>query len=780
MVAAGAGAHHARDEEAWKSSRTLVLFEADNCAAAERRTRLNEPGEHGRWDRTLQLLNPFSRVRNPHETRPGTSPRLSYLPLPRPGPNGPEWHVPVLEEGQNDSGAYRTLWNAFEEEFGALKKNNGHRNVHAVLHLLEKYTSAVPSITLRIGGADADRAAEKHADISLFDHLKTTAAIMLCLLDYYREQYGERFEKRVLIEEITGEATWAPDAPCPFLLVGGDISGVQRFIYTISSKGALKSLKGRSFFLELFLELTVDRILEELDLFRCNVIFTGGGHLYIIVPNTKKAAGVLRSVEKEANEYLLENFAGALEIFIRWVPFNKAALRDVSGLWGKLSLEIERAKKRRWEGFLDRLFGGPAEPHRDCYTSRCEVCGREDKPLGELAPGITEGILACDGCREQYVLGDMLQKASAETLTPVVYRWDGQAPEGTRVLPVGKNFLSLSAKYDVGLAREASAVYHVNEWNLAKFRHPQSRPLLAGIYLPPKKELRELESMAEAGIGASRLGVIRMDVDRLGRVFSSAVPKDERSFALMTSISRNLSLFFKYHINGILADMEGYPRPQRIIAESRGESFKRLVSVVYAGGDDVFLIGHWLDVLEAALDIRNAFAVFTANPFITLSCGMALGHVHDPVYRLAQAAGEAEEGLAKRVAGRRTMVFFERHALPWEEGAGSDVRALCEFLSILAPFLDVDDNDRRLVLRQGGLSIGFLYRFYELVRQQRKLGGWIVPKLAYIFGRTTVSENLVPDWRELKDYVFSRRAGGWRHLEVGLMIILMALRKGEK
>ena len=49
-------------------------------------------------------------------------------------------------------------------------------------------------------------------------------------------------------------------------LIVGDLSGVQTFIYTISSAGALKSLRARSFYLELVTEEIVQELLEALDL----------------------------------------------------------------------------------------------------------------------------------------------------------------------------------------------------------------------------------------------------------------------------------------------------------------------------------------------------------------------------------------------------------------------------------------------------------------------------------------------------------------------------------
>ena len=108
----------------------------------------------------------------------------------------------------------------------------------------------------------------------------------------------------------------------------------------------------------------------------------------------------------------------------------------------------------------------------------------------------------------------------------------------------------------------------------------------------------------------------------------------------------------------------GYPKPNQIV-DGSGE--KRL-SIVYSGGDDLFLIGHWLDVTESAYHVRESFSRFTANPYITLSAGVALGNVHDPVYRLAEEAGHAE-GSAKS-NGRKSITLFDTHTVRWEDADG--------------------------------------------------------------------------------------------------------------
>ena len=71
-------------------------------------------------------------------------------------------------------------------------------------------------------------------------------------------------------------------------LIVGDLSGVQSFIYTISSAGALKSLRARSFYLELVTEEIVQQLLEALELPRTNIIFAGASKLYILAADSDK------------------------------------------------------------------------------------------------------------------------------------------------------------------------------------------------------------------------------------------------------------------------------------------------------------------------------------------------------------------------------------------------------------------------------------------------------------------------------------------------------------
>jgi len=763
IIAAGARNHHGNEPETWQSNLGLILYEADNCAASERETSFDPTSDLGKaWQREIKLASVFSRIRNPdpegkNELSPSSYNILTCLD---------KWAEPVAKEKKNEVKDYRKLWEGFEEEFGKLRKLNNHYNIEAMVHLLEKYTSFIPSITLKIYSGTDEITYRKHPDISLFDHLKITAAAAVCLYDYHRHHRANRWNEEIFIEEITGEDTWYNEEV--FMLIGGDISGVQKFIYTISSKGALKSLKGRSFFLELLTEHTVDRLLEEMRLSRCNVIFTGGGHFYLLAPNVPDVLQAIQMVRKEMNDYLFDSFNGTIQQFIEAIPFAKNAFKDPSTVWGSLSRKLENAKFRKWEDRVDVLLSDPEMPHSTCLTNNCQVCGREDKPIGPLSDDAPD-VLACQPCRDQYRLGALLQRSVRGGGRPVIYRYDSR-PKSEDCIQIGNSYYRVSAagpgKVDVELDHKASAVLHMNDWNLSNFTHPCSRPLMGTVYLPEKESCRDLEGMANSGFGMARLAVLRMDVDHLGRIFSTSIPASERTLSRMASVSRQLSLFFKYHLNGLMERRDGYPTP--FMAVNRNQ--ERRLSVVYSGGDDLFLIGHWLDITEAAFDIKNAFERFTGNPYITLSAGVALGDVHDPVYRLAEAAGYAER-LAKENA-RQSVTLFDTHTFRWEEAAAV-IRILQELTGLCRTEKD------HLQLPDGSISRGVLYRLLAITREHKKEKAWILPKLAYVFGRFQPNEDFAESWVRLKNYIFSNRVN-WHHLEVAILWNLMMMRKGGK
>ena len=96
------------------------------------------------------------------------------------------------------------------------------------------------------------------------------------------------------------------------------------------------------------------------------------------------------------------------------------------------------------------------------------------------------------------------------------------------------------------------------------------------------------------------------------------------------AFSRQMSLFFKYHINGLLQGLR--------------------VSIVYAGGDDVFLVGAWNHTLQAALRIQKHLRSYTCGA-LTISAGIEMFNEHYPIR--AAATSPAELSTVERKAVKK-------------------------------------------------------------------------------------------------------------------------------
>jgi CRISPR-associated protein Csm1 len=228
----------------------------------------------------------------------------------------------------------------------------------------------------------------------------------------------------------------------------------------------------------------------------------------------------------------------------------------------------------------------------------------------------------------------------------------------------------------------------LNEWGEEELaEHPLANCAVESMYLGKWEKNRvrstdgefwDFEEYARKSRGISRLGILRMDVDNLGLVFVRGlrfperqavrapkgspqswelegwgeVTRDEHghikrksmaSISRMAAVSRQLSYFFSAAVPKIL---EETPFSQ--------------CQVIYAGGDDLFIIGSWHQLPDLAQRIRSDFSRFCCgNPDFTISGGLTLIKGKYPIYRGAMLTGQAEEK-AKKL---RKVWKINRHPL---------------------------------------------------------------------------------------------------------------------
>jgi CRISPR-associated protein Csm1 len=167
---------------------------------------------------------------------------------------------------------------AFEQLPGTLDCD---ARLTTVLHLLQRYTWCVPSAYYR----------QNVADISLYDHLRTTAAIAAAL------------DRSGLDDEALAAllAHRSPDWDTPRLaLLAADVTGIQRFLYTLTAARAARSLRGRSFFLQLVTEAVGRWLLRRLHLPLVNLLYAGGGRCYLLtqLPSDDQLAALRRDLDR--------------------------------------------------------------------------------------------------------------------------------------------------------------------------------------------------------------------------------------------------------------------------------------------------------------------------------------------------------------------------------------------------------------------------------------------------------------------------------------------------
>lgn len=490
--------------------------------------------------------------------------------------------------------------------------------------------------------------------ISFYDVIKSAAAVYDCLESGQTEK--------------------------PFLLVSGDFSGIQDTIYTISSKGALKTLRARSFMLELLTEHITYEIQQAIGSSRYSIIFSGGGGFGLLVPNTPENQDVINGFMKVINEWIFEQFGFQLFLAFHCKPLSVDTLENglFRDTWELMADALGKQKQRKfWQNNNFKSLFCPKMPEQLANQDACQITHRDDLPNSEMRD--LDGIGRVSKLAYRlWRLGDLLTEFDCIVRVPSP---KNDFENGTLRFPTHRSQSSSYqyAEYKVGLSsqiQDYEALWLVNSWNLGSYHDNKTFPFLFGKYvrsvtdLPnyakrheeeehlldhnrkmdnPENVTASFSGLAKAAQGSDLIGCLRMDVDNSGDFFSQGEWKLGLGIAASSNLSRSLNLFFKGYLNEICAmklgaDFTKAGYPIDITDAKRSKESGREVSIIYAGGDDLFIVGAWDDVAELAFDINACFKAFSCyNPKVHLSGGVTLHKPKFPLYQMAQMAKHAED-----------------------------------------------------------------------------------------------------------------------------------------
>lgn len=694
-----------------KDSLAYLTCLADSIATGMDR-RIKEEDDYQAANKT-PLASIFNRLN-------GNQGNYYYKPAilnPETGINYPSDAVSNLK----DEDRFRILKN-LEEALGGISK--GEMGINGILEVLETNLSFISS---------AAHGSEK-TDISLFDHLKLTAAIAAALAEYLMDQGSEDYrnimhnrEDEILNEKI-------------FTLYSMDISGIQDFIYTISSKGALKALRSRSFYLEIVLEHLIDELLSEISLSRASLLYSGGGHAYLLLPNTYSSQDSFHKFEQKTNRWFLETYGTAL--FMASGSYACSAnelMNKPQGSYGKIFQNISRSiserKMKRYsaEEILELNRRSNGDGRREC-----SVCRRTDR-LGE------DGI--CDICSN-------IQAMSSSIIgEDLVYSVASVKPDEA-FLPLPDNAYLVGETIEKAKGRGVSDPAYIRCYckNESHPEIPKSVRLWVGDFVHGN----DFGTLAARATGIQRIGVLRADVDNLGQAFISgfADKNNEGRYVTLSrtiTFSRKLSQFFKMHINDLLDNGEYY-------LDETAKRGGRNAAIIYAGGDDLFIIGSWDDILGIAVDLHNSLKKYSDNT-LSISAGIGVFPEKTPVAALAKQTG-ALETISKGQSGKNAITLFAKeHSYSWEEFI--DIVLGEKFRMIYKFFSNTKERGKN-----------FLYNLLDLLKNsEEKIN---LARYAYLLARLAPEKEASEDEKTLYNE-FSKTMYEWMKKETDTRQTITAL-----
>ena len=610
----------------------------------------------------------------------------------------------VVPETNKDADLeYKNLFHQFIENLKLLShKENIELWYEHFDSLMMIFTSHIP----------AARAGSIIPDVSLYDHCRTTAALAAALYLYH------------LDTDTLNEKDIKSDKEKKFLLINGDFKGIQKFIFTSASeseKFRSKILRGRSFAVSLFSELASDMLCRETGLPFSSVVLNAAGKFTIIAPNITQTKMAVKKVKQQINDWLVQISFGETMLNISYIEassndFTKGRFVD---LWDRFNIVMNQEKYSGFDigkysgavtDYLDRFINEPGKP------AICPLCGKRpalDKFQNEPV---------CQICRDHIFLGSNIVKKKKISiyLSQIVSKsgnWLHEPVFGQYQLSFAQDSDSIKntdlVRRNTDLVKKNISLVEKNTdlvkcWDLENDNIGKSDVSVKFIkgYIPvysevdfsddriissKKTDKTKLENIDQMVIGEPKtlhhiactakrtdperqnkyqgiesLGVLKADVDNLGLLMTCGLKEKRFTISRLATLSRQLNYYFAVYLPWFL--------------ENKG--FNNIYTV-FAGGDDLFLIGPWNSIIDLAANIRKSFSDYVCNNgSITFSAGISLHKPHTTIDIMAESSENLLEKAKSRSEAKNRLNLFSTIAT-WQE-----VQELLKIESVLQNWLD--------------------------------------------------------------------------------------------
>jgi CRISPR-associated protein Csm1 len=602
---------------------------------------------------------------------------------------------------------YNKLKEGFVEAFNLLMTNHHSTSsddqkidsmIVSLYSLFYKYTWCVP-----------DDVGRKIRDISLFDHTRITAAISACLYIYHCANNTLNDIEKIVDNNET-----------KFLLIAGDLSGIQEYLYNIASIGAggvAKRLRTRSFFLSSLVEVVSHRILKEcigdgIELPIMCKIMASGGNFILLVPNLNQLTKNVNDITNKINGWLLKEFQGDLSFSSACLPLTGADFEierdDTKKTEGHknyiiekllaLHQELDKKKTNKLIGILS-LEGGDGEeaiwqqdrfvkdeidfPYGDCPSCK-------KNPAGAKSEQVSERL--CSRCDSDRRFSELLVKAKYFCYSERKAHNDDQYDffDGKYSVKIAKNKSEIPDDAYLVQVTYAEDIMHDKPCFLspyanyvACFKNRNELKRYCADFCGKKNPLGECEFYTclmnpddcetKTGIRPSGFPAVK-PFDCL-----AAFSEGEKLLGILKADVDRLGLIFSEGFGAERASLSRIATLSRMVDlffsgwvdhTLRYDNRFSEIYTVYSGGDDLLLLGPWDNIIDLSKEISDSFRKYVAfNPQVTISAGIAVTKAKFPIAKSSRLAdsnldsAKKGEKLKSKIHRRNRLNVFGTNAV---------------------------------------------------------------------------------------------------------------------
>ncbi len=491
------------------------------------------------------------------------------------------------------------------------------------------------------------------------------------------------------------------------MVILGDISGIQDYIFDVAEEGGgqAQRLRARSFFVQLIAETAALRVLRAFKWPLASIRLSAAGKFLLQGPGPPDAEKCLAGQQEAINEWLLRASRAELRLTLAWDDSAGGAAAGYEAAQRKLQL----SKAHPWAP-LQQGGWNPSYLMLAPLDTPCSLCGHAPAQEEETVRDTGQVRRVCRTCAFFRELGQRLPQANW-----LVVR---DTPQSTDFELFG---LGVAVTNETQLSVDSNTLAVVN------LRSPAERP----SWCPPERFLERrlmahvpsdehgcpvwFTELARQAQGDHLLAVLKADADSLGVRFQNLL--NTGGIEAMARFSEQLDAFFAGRLKLELA--------------GNHDGGRRWIYTIFAGGDDLVMVGPWDVMFDFAGQMREWFTREFDSHGLTLSAGLALMKPKRPIKGIVE---EAERLLELAKTGMKDQLAAFGQVWNWRHHD------------------DIMKGARQLVewVKRGDMQRGWLHTLLELAeaRHGPKPDALATARLAYHVSRNYRRNTRARHWAE--------------------------------